>query len=491
MSTAAARKMSAARFRQRAAEVVGRLHTEAGAFGPDDPSPTVRKARAADDPLYFCRTYLPHYFHDAFAPFHHELVELLAPRGSAVVPVAVAAPRGFAKTTLVSFGYVLHQLLFQRRRFVVIGSDTADLAGDLTAYLRLELGINPRLAEDFGPGCRAEGPAGDFVVGGHARVLARGSGQRLRGLKHGRHRPDLVILDDLENDKNVRNPRLVRECLEWINQAVYPALDPAGSLFIIGTILARQSALAIMVNSPEEPWKGYARRVYRALDDEGRSLWPARHPAEELLKQKRLMGTKAFNTEKQNDPRDEDGLFQEQWLRSYHSAELAGRELAVAGFLDPSLATGSHGDYKAVVTVGLDRERQVFYVLDAFIRRCSLDQLIRAVLRRLARHKYLVFGIEDNVFQRLLLDQFAAAAAEARVSLPLRGVTQRLSKELRLAGLSPLVERGLVRFRPEHSDQGELIEQLLHFPSPNVHDDGPDALEGAVGLVKSTGPNVW
>ncbi|MFH2126205.1 MAG: hypothetical protein ABIK12_06790, partial [Pseudomonadota bacterium] len=91
MSTAAARKMSAARFRQRAAEVVGRLHTEAGAFGPDDPSPTVRKARAAHDPLYFCRTYLPHYFHDAFASFHHELVELLTPRGSAVVPVAVAA----------------------------------------------------------------------------------------------------------------------------------------------------------------------------------------------------------------------------------------------------------------------------------------------------------------------------------------------------------------------------------------------------------------
>lgn len=335
MSSAAARKMSAARFRQRAAEVVGRLHTEAGAFGPDDPSPQVRKSRAAEDPLYFCRLYLPHYFCDAFAPFHHELVELLTPRGSAVVPVAVAAPRGFAKTTLVSFGYVLHKLLFNKRRFVVIGSDTADLAGNLTAYLRLELGLNPRLAEDFGPGCRAEGPAGDFVVGGHARVLARGSGQRLRGLKHGRHRPDLVILDDLENDKNVRNPRLVRECLEWITQAVYPALDPGGSLFIIGTILARSSALAVMVNSPEEPWKGYTRRVYRALDDEGRSLWPARHPEAALLEQKRLMGSKAFNTEKQNDPRDEDGLFQEQWLRSYHPAELPGRELAVAGFLDP------------------------------------------------------------------------------------------------------------------------------------------------------------
>jgi predicted phage terminase large subunit-like protein len=483
--------MSSARFRQRAAQVVGRLHTEAGAFGPADPPRERRLARAAADPLYFCATYLPHYFSHDFAPFHRELIELLGRRGSAVVPVAVAAPRGFAKTTLVSFGYVLHQVLFQRRRFVVLGSDTADLAGDLTGYLRLELGLNPRLAEDFGPACRCQGPAGDFVVGGKTRILARGSGQRLRGIKHGRFRPDLVILDDLENDKNVRNPRLVRECLDWVTQAVYPALDPAGSLFIIGTILARRSALAIMVNSPQEPWSRYTRRVYRALGPDGASLWPARHPARELLKQKRLMGSRAFNTEKQNNPLDENGMFQEEWIRSYHPAELAGRQLAVAGFLDPSLATGDKGDFKAVITLGLDRSEQVFYVLDAFIRRCSLDQLVRAVLRRQAKHHYLVFGIEDNVFQRLLLDEFARAASEAGVSLPLRGVTQRLSKELRLAGLSPLVERGLVRFRPEHSDQGELIEQLLHFPTPNVHDDGPDALEGAVSLVKSTGPNVW
>ncbi|MCF8033866.1 MAG: phage terminase large subunit [Desulfarculaceae bacterium] len=441
--------------------------------------------------MYFCRAYLPHYFSHEFAPFHRELIKLLEMRGRAVVPVAVAAPRGFAKTTLVSFGYVLHQVSFGRRRFVVIGSDTADLAGDLTSYLRLELELNPRLAEDFGPVCRAEGPAGDFVVGGRIRILARGSGQRLRGVKHGRFRPDLVVLDDLENDKNVKNPRLVRDCLEWVSAAVYPAIDPAGSLFVIGTILARRSALAVMVNSPEEPWKRYTRRIYRALDDKGHSLWEARHPAAELLEQKRLMGSRAFNTEKQNNPLDENGMFQEEWLRSYHPAELAGKELAVVGFLDPSLATGERGDFKAVVSVGLDRAAGVFYVLDAFIRRCSLDQLMRAVLRRQARHHYLVFGVEDNLFQRLLLDEFSRAAAEAGVTLPLRGVTQRLSKELRLAGLSPLVERGLVRFRPGHSDQDELIEQLLHFPTPKVHDDGPDALEGAVSLVRATGPNVW
>jgi len=485
-------RISSSGFRARAAEVVGRLRFEVGAFGPEAPAKAERLARAKADPFYFCQNYLPHYFSQPFAAFHHELIELIAPRhAAAVTPVAVAAPRGFAKTTVVSFGYVLHQALFGLRRFVVLGSDTADLAGDLCNYIRLEMTHNPRLQQDFGALASVRGAADDFVTGADTRILARGSGQRLRGLKHGRHRPDLVILDDLENDKNVQNPRLVRESLAWVLEAVYPAIDPGGSLLIIGTILAQRSALATMIHSSRAPWRDFTRRLYRAIQADGTSLWPQRHRLEDLLRQKQLMGSRAFNKEKQNEPRDDEGMFQERWIRPYAQAELAGKRLAVAAFLDPSLATGETGDYKALITVGLDQAQQVFYVLDAFIRRCSLDQLLRAAIARHRRHGFLLFGVEDNFFQRLLLDELARAARQEGVSLPLRGVTQRLAKQTRLAGLSPLVERGALRFLPDHSDQALLIEQLLHFPSPGVHDDGPDALEGAVGLLRSTGPNVW
>lgn len=486
-----ARRITTAAYRRRSQEVLELLRSEVSAFGPGDPLPEKRLQRARRDPLHFCRLYLPHYFNCTFAGFHRELIGLLTRRQKAVVPMAVAAPRGFAKTTLISFGYVLHQLMFARRRFVVLGSDTADLATDLVGYLRLELLHNARLRQDFPEACRASGPAGDFVTGAGTRVLARGSGQRLRGIKHGRHRPDLVILDDLENDKNVKNPRLVKATLDWITGAVYPAIDPGGSLFIIGTILAKKSALDIMLNSPQEPYAGFERRIYRALGEDGKSLWPQRHPAKELKRQKRLMGSRAFNIEKMNQPQDELGMFREDWVRPYHPREIEGLNLTVAGFLDPSLGEGQSHDYKAVISLGLDEAGGVFYVLDAFIRRCSMDALVRAVLRRQQKFDYLVFGVEDNLFQRLLLDEFSRAAAQARVVLPLRGVTHRLGKETRLAGLSPLVERGLIRFDPAQGDQGRLIEQLIYFPSPNVNDDGPDALEGALSLIKSVGPRIW
>ena len=98
----------------------------------------------------------------------------------------------------------------------MIGSDTEDLARDLTGYLYLELLYNERLQQDFGELVKGN------RAGGRLRHLERhpgqgpGRGQRLRGLKHKQWRPDLVILDDLENDINVRNPEIVQQILDWV-----------------------------------------------------------------------------------------------------------------------------------------------------------------------------------------------------------------------------------------------------------------------------------
>jgi predicted phage terminase large subunit-like protein len=92
--------------------------------------------------------------------------------------------------------------------------------------------------------------------------------------------------------------------------------------------------------------------------------------------------------------------------------------------------------------------------------------------------------VEDNLFQRLLLKEFDQMGRELGVFLPVKGVTHRLAKETRVAVLSPLFERGKIRFIRGHSDQEKLIEQLMYFPSRTLHDDGPDALAGAVQLAQ-------
>jgi predicted phage terminase large subunit-like protein len=349
----------------------------------------------------------------------------------------------------------------------------------------MELLYNERLHQDFGELVRANKPVDDFITANSVRVKARGRGQRLRGLKHRQYRPDLVILDDLENDVNVRNPEVVKQILDWVQSAVYPAIEANGTLMIIGTILRQRSALHLMLTSPEEPYGNFRRRIFRALQEDGTSLWEARHPTARLHMQKQLMGTVAFNREKMNEPTPTSGLFQEDWLRYYHPDSLQGKNLVVVGFFDPSLEAGGSADYKAVVTVGYCQQEMVFYVLDAFIQKTTLEQTLRAVFNRHREQPYQILGVEDNLFQRLLLKEFDQMGRELGVFLPVKGVTHRLAKETRVAVLSPLCERGKIRFIRGHSDQEKLIEQLMYFPSRTLHDDGPDALAGAVQLAQS------
>ena len=239
-----------------------------------------------------------------------------------------------------------------------------------------------------------------------------------------------------------------------------------------------------MLTSPEEPYCHFQRRLYRAVQEDGTSLWEARHPLAKLRLQKQLMGTMAFNREKMNEPAPENGFFQEEWIHYYHPDSLKDRELVVVGFFDPSLETGAGSDYKACVTVGWDRQEMMFYVLDAFIQKVTLEQTLRAIFNRHQEYDYQILGVEDNLFKSLLLKEFDRLGQERGQFLPVKGVTHRLAKETRVASLTPLLERGKIRFIRGHSDQELLVEQLLYFPSRTLHDDGPDALAGAVRLAQ-------
>jgi predicted phage terminase large subunit-like protein len=270
-----------------------------------------------------------------------------------------------------------------------------------------------------------------------------------------------------------------------VKSAVYPSIDARGTLMIIGTILRWRSALHLMLTSGEEPYCHFKRQIYRAYQEDGTSLWEARHPVDRLKLQKQLMGSVAFNREKMNEPAPDGGFFQEDWIHYYHPDSLKDRDLVVTGFFDPSLETGATSDYKAFITVGLDRRELIFYMLDAVIQKTTLEQIMRTIFNRHQQFGHQLVGVEDNLFQRLLLKEFDRLGVERGQLLPLKGVTHRIAKETRVAGLSPLLERGKIRFIRGHSDQELLVEQLLYFPSRTLHDDGPDALEGAVGLAQS------
>ena len=220
-------------------------------------------------------------------------------------------------------------------------------------------------------------------------------------------------------------------------------------------------------------------------------LWPAKLTYYDLMCMRVSEGDSAFWQEMQNVPADpERCLFPESWLQYYDPAAVDfSQGFRFFAFCDPSLGKTDASDYSAFITLAEEISTGTLYVLEADLGRRAPDVLIADILQhsRLLRQRYgsgfCLLGIESNQFQWLLKEQLRKESARAGEYLPLCEVQSRGSKESRIRALQPYVRNGYLRFCRSHV---LLLEQLRQFPLGR-HDDGPDALQGAVELCARQG----
>ncbi len=487
-------KLTEYRFDQWADELKGWIAASVSPFEDDTPEKQAsRKARALSDLLYFCKTYLPHYYTVEFGEFHREWEDLTNILNESVF---VAAPREHAKSTFFTFGVPIRNICFELRKFQLIISDTNDQASGFTLPIRLELEENPRLRHDFGDLIGPVWKKNDFTTAGGVRTLARGRGEKVRGLKNRQYRPDFAVVDDFENDENVENPKLVTRGIQWLKRAVIGSMGNGYTFLMIGNLFHPKSVLAqFIAEKDEEGLPLYVSRIYDCWLDYGkpdqRPLWPALWPPERLEKKQRQMGTVDFNAEMRNLTGAAESPFREEWFTYYEPEEIDGLTLFTAQFTDPSAKNGEGNDYKATVTVGLNRQTMIMYVLHAWIRKASIGEMFRAAY---AQHDeyHGVCGIEENMLKDFLHEAILNYAKETGRYLPWAPVHHSENKLARIVGrLSYLVEYGKLRFQKGHSDQDLLVEQLIYILNANVNDDGPDALEGAVAQLQGVGAGTF
>lgn len=164
----------------------------------------VRRELGAKTPEVFASIYLAAHFQQKISTFHWnffgELEDIVSKRGSRL---AVAAPRGHAKSTVLSLAYALWCLLYGHEKLVLIISNTAEQAGKLLRHIKQEVETNRLLAEDF-PGLAAAQKLtpwrkDSLLLPNGAMVLSYGAGQNLRGARHRQYRPSLIIADVLDD----------------------------------------------------------------------------------------------------------------------------------------------------------------------------------------------------------------------------------------------------------------------------------------------------
>ncbi|SDH74795.1 phage terminase large subunit [Roseospirillum parvum] len=491
-------------------------------LGDFDTSPPATRARAAETKASFgafCRTYFPHRGRAEPSAFHayifsrgQEIAD--GPGGAREVE---AAPRGNAKSTYWTELFVLWCVLTRRRRYPLILSDAIEVAAMMLEGIKTELTDNPRLAHDFPQGCGG-GPVwqvGVIVTAGGAKIQAGGAGKRIRGARHGSQRPDLVILDDIENDENVRSPDQRDKREAWIDRAVEPLGPPDGSMDMVyvGTVLHVDSVLARKLANPawravtfraivewpermdlwdrwEELYRNqgpaaaeaFLARHHRAMHRGARVLWPAVQPLALLMQIRLRVGLAAFASEHQNNPTEADATFER--ITYWTEAPALMRQWAHFGACDPSLGrAGRTRDPSALLVGARDVENGRLFVVEAQIRKRLPDRIINDVIELQRAYGCQKWAVEAVQFQEFLRTQLLARAIERGVPVPAVPVIPHTDKVLRIEALQPYVTAGIILL---HASQKTLIEQLTHFPNAD-HDDGPDGLEMLFRLAMGVG----
>lgn len=461
----------------RTQELITLLRSEATAFLDASPEATAKRvAKQLNNYEYFCREYLPHYFTADSCDAHQYLYKRLEARGE---PSAIAMPRAHAKSTHASLAYPLWQIVNGRRKFIVLISDTNLQASSFVRFLALELSQNERIRRDFGDLVGATWSDQACITSTGIMFLARGRGQAVRGVRNGPYRPDLIVCDDLENDRSVRNQELVNASIDWLRGSVLGAFDRGGldgTLVVVGTRISTRSLLSHFLTA--DGWSG---KVFSAELPGEKTLWPAKYSWSDLKRICAAMGVKAYRREYLNAPDDTGSAFRSEWIRYYDPSEVTAEAEAMrtAIYVDPSAT--DMGDYKAVIVLGRSRSGQD-YVRRAWIRQTSIEHFLRAVAELYQEYQPEVIGFESNGFQTVLAEAWRRHCTERGINPPLVMVNNHQSKDSRISRLSVLVETGRIRFRRDDPDQETLIEQMLAYPS-SAPDDGPDALEGAARLL--------
>lgn len=434
----------------------------------------------------------------SLTPDFHKEILIDMPKGGRQADVA---PRGFAKSTLTNVIGGSWFSLYNKAHFILLISDTYTQAKLQLGALKAELEENEMLHGIFGdPVSKHWGEDRIIVNGlyGQTMIMALGSGMKIRGLKYKQYRPELAIIDDLENQEIVSSKDRRDKLERWFEYDLLPGLAKDGAVIYLGTILHHASLLK-KVSDRIGKYASWNVKSYKAITD-GKSIWPDRFSIEKLIAMRDdptdsdYLGSLVFAQEMQNEPQsDRDRIFQEDWvnqtynfhdkkhlwlmsntdhtedefLKKYFSRVLAGVDLAIS--------EKESADYFSMTTIGIAKDDGHIYILDYYRDRIS-DPMkqIEVILDKYKEWGHDQIKVETVAYQQALYNLLRSEGAKQGIYPPIKSVKPDSDKVRRARVHSSNFSGKLVHLREDHPLFMAFRNELLEFPLGD-HDDMLDS----------------
>jgi len=415
-------------------------------------------------------------------PVHREMWELCCSESRYV---AMAAPRGHAKSTAITHAYGLASLLFRQADFALIVSDTETQAAEFLGDMKAELADNDALKETFEVKKILRDTHTDFICemkdGHRFRVLAKGSEQKLRGIKWRNRRPNLILGDDLENDDIVMNPERREKFRRWFYNALLPCGSDKCLYRFVGTVLHLDSMLNRLMSDPE--WDTLLFEAHNP--DFTEILWP------EKFSKRRLMSIRR-KYENQNNL---DGYAQEYLNRPIAAGNAffnkdyffdmdrdgEGRpvypNLEFYAAADFAISEKEKADYTVIMTAGVDPEGMV-YIVDCRRFRGDSDKIISELIAVQKMWKPNIFTFETEKIDKALGPFLDREMRRTGQFMNINKVTPTKSKTARAASIAAMHKSGSIRYDKKSSWYPDFESELMTISDSGprgAHDDYLDA----------------
>ena len=426
-------------------------------------------------------------------PFHHEVYSALADDDER--RVLIAAPRGTAKSTVTTLIYPLWRLAFKRSDedlFIVIISESQAQSINFLSRIKYHLTHSENFRKtfgDMGPNTATRWTHTDVVLANGTRIIAVGTGQRVRGFIEGDTRPNLIVVDDFESELNAFTPEARAKNRKWMTEAVIPSLSDEGKICMIGTVISEDCFLYWAKES--ETWKVL---WYSIWNDDEKSIWPERFPKSRILGIKKefesVGNLNGFYQEYMNIAQSPDNApFKPEWIQLHHydyerinGQNCLTREVGdekkiipvdIYCGVDPASSLSARADFFVVSTIGVDNDNNK-YVIDIYRNRISPAEQPKILIDTYKKYKPRRMKVETVGYQEALRVAVRDLMREENLYIPglESGVKPRNSKSERLLSLVPLFAKKQFYFRPQDI---EPQQEFLSYPK-GKHDDVMDAV---------------
>ncbi len=429
--------------------------------------------------------------------FHREMWERCCSRYKFV---AIAAPRGFAKSTAITHSYTIANLVFRLRSFVLIVADTETQASFFLEDIKKELTTNEDLMQMFGIKGLEKDSTTDFILtftdGHQCRVIAKGSGQSLRGLKWDNKRPDLIVGDDLENSEMVLNKERRDFFRRWVSGTLIPCLSKDGIIRVVGTILHTDSQLNYWMprkgnrsqpiyeddlrefSHPHQIWHSARYRAHDKLMKV--SLWPEYKNIQWLMQERQEKIDQGLSDvwaqEMLNVPFDESTApFRRAMFTEMVEAE---KQQNFHYYITTDFASTDKqkSDYSVFLIAGVNSEG-IVYILDVIHGRIDSLEILETLFALCSKYKpervFVETGQQWGTLRPMIMKQMLTSDIWFNIE-EMPSITDKRSRSM---SIRARMKAKAVKFDKLADWYPDFEEECLRFTGGGTtHDDQVDAL---------------